>query len=96
MTLLLGGDLESKVSEAVKASEVAKKLSFNRTPHRHPNHHFGSPRGYYPYHNQNQHQTNTFRSQFPRGGGRTCGRGNFWYQRHFRSQSTWGRGNRGR
>ena len=33
-TLLLGGDLELKVTEAVKTSEVAKKLTYARTPRR--------------------------------------------------------------
>ena len=33
-TLLLGGDLEQKISEVTKVSEVAKHLTFTRTPRR--------------------------------------------------------------
>ena len=58
-TLLLGEDLEQKISEVTKVLEVAKRLTFTRTPR---GRHFRGRRPYYrqPYNNHSQYRERQF------------------------------------
>ena len=93
-TLLLGGDLENKVSEAVKVSEVAKKITFTRPPQQYHSRRVGSYRGQYNnYHYPRHNPTRSYhRQQHFRGSNRFRGRGRGNYRASRCSHGQYSRG----